>query len=151
MDLSSLSLVDVSAQKRRTLWHLDFEPSEQFVMPWWGPQHAIQPEEHWLAACLNGQQVARCKFMLWPGPRSHPMLGPMPYGQLDILAFEVAVSARGQGVGRAVLRAIREMHPLPRLTALNDNAESRKFWDAVGWVRHEARFPGVERVTYSEV
>lgn len=76
----------------------------------------------------------------------------MPRGQLDILALEVAVSARGQGIGRDVLRAIRDLFPLPRLTALNDNAESRGFWDTLGWVRHEHPNPLLrsERVTYSE-
>ncbi len=77
----------------------------------------------------------------------------MPHGQLDILAFEVAVSARLQGVGRTAIHAIREMYPEPRLTALNDDATSRQFWDRIGWIRHQPPHPlfaNVERVTYSE-
>ena len=75
----------------------------------------------------------------------------MPYGQLDILAFDVAAEEQRRGIGRRALLAIREMHPLPRLTALNDDAVSRGFWDRVGWVRHESKRGFFsERVTYSE-
>ncbi len=87
------------------------------------------------------------------GARVDPVLGDLPHGQLDILAFEVAVPLRGKGIGRATVQAIRDRHPLPRLTALNDGVESRKFWDGIGWIRHEpprATLKSVERVTYSE-
>lgn len=60
---------------------------------------------------------------------------------------------RRKGMGHAAVQAIRDQNPLPRLTALNDGAESRKSWDGIGWVRHEpaaAVFRGVERVTYFE-
>lgn len=151
MVFAAVSLVEVSARKKRTLWHPQFEPSDQFVKPWWGPESTVYASDRWVSGWRDGVEVARCKFVLNEEPCSHRSLGDMPHGQLDILALEVAVSARGQGVGRAVLHGLRELHPRPRLTALNDDAQSRGFWDAVGWVRHESRFTGVERVTYSEV
>ncbi|NYF15996.1 ribosomal protein S18 acetylase RimI-like enzyme [Microbacterium sp. AK009] len=146
-----LSLSEIHPLKKRKYWHV-FEPSSEFVAPWWGPEDSIADDDHWLSGQLAGAEVARCKFVLDISPQSHPVLGEMPRGQLDILALEVAVSARGQGIGRDVLRAIRDLFPLPRLTALNDNAESRGFWDSLGWVRHEHPNPLLrsERVTYSE-
>ena len=78
----------------------------------------------------------------------------MPHGRLDILACEVALSERRQSFGRAALLAIRDRYRGLRLTALDDDATSRRFCDGVGWVRHEPTnlfFAGVERVTYSEI
>ncbi|WP_248146299.1 hypothetical protein [Microbacterium aoyamense] len=151
MSADQLSLTEVHPRKKRRYWHL-FEPSSEFVKPWWRPEESVSESEHWLSGQLRGTEVARCKFVLDVSPQSHPLLGKMPHGQLDILALEVAVSARGHGVGRDVLRTIRDLFPLPRLTALNDNAESRGFWDSAGWIRHE--HPNLlfrsERVTYSE-
>ncbi|WP_129588099.1 hypothetical protein [Rathayibacter oskolensis] len=109
--------------------------------------------DHWMSVQSGGIEVARCKFVLDARPTSNRLLGTLPHGQLDILAVEVAVSARGRGVGRGVLTAINELYPLPRLTALNDDERSRGFWDAVGWVRHEPPHPLLrsERVTYSQM
>jgi len=151
MSAVPLSLTEVHPRKKRKYWHV-FEPSSEFVMPWWKPEGSVCDSEHWLTGQLAGAEVARCKFVLDTSPQSDPVLGEMPHGQLDILALEVAMSARGHGVGRDVLRAIGDLFPLPRLTALNDNAESRGFWDSVGWIRHEHPNPlfRSERVTYSE-
>ncbi len=95
----------------------------------------------WLSIQRDGVEVARCKFVLNERPQSHPVLGEMPNGQLDILALEVAISVRQCGIGRETLRAIREIYPFVRLTALNDDAGSRGFWDTMGWVRHESSNP----------
>lgn len=69
-----------------------------------------------------------------------------------MLAFQVAVSMRRKGIGRMAVQAIRDQNPLPRMTALNDDVESKQFWDGLGWIRHEsphAILRGGERVTYS--
>lgn len=150
MDAGMLVLVELAPQKKRTYWYV-FEPSKRFTKPWWGREQSVYGNEHWLSFERCGVEVARCKFIL-SGPRFDPGLGDMPHGQLDILALEVAVEAQRRGIGRKVLLAIRERHPLPRLTALNDDAASRGFWDRVGWIRHEsARGFFSERVTYSEL
>lgn len=151
MDAVAVSLVEVFPRKKRTYWYT-FEPSDHFVKPWWGRESSPSEAEHWLSIQQSEVEVARSKFVLYPDARTHPLLGDMPHGQLDILAFEVAVPMRGQGVGREALRAIRLRYPLPRLTALNDDARSRGFWDRVGWIRHESANPFLrcERVTYSE-
>lgn len=151
MDALHLSLVEVIPRKKRTYWYA-FEESDQFVKPWWGRGSSPNISEHWLSVERDGLEVARCKFTLLPEATTHPLLGDVPHGQLDILALEVAISARDQGVGRAILQAIRSSYPLPKLTALNDDAESRGFWDSVGWIRHEPprSFVLSERVTYSE-
>jgi GNAT superfamily N-acetyltransferase len=150
MDVAPLSIVELRPQKKRIYWYV-FEPSGRFLQPWWGREGWIDGNEHWLSFECEGVEVARCKFILYEGPRSDPNLGDMPYGQLDILALEVAVDEQRHGIGRRALLAIRDMHPLPRLTALNDDAASRGFWDRVGWKRHESRPEFFsERVTYSE-
>ncbi|WP_156786389.1 hypothetical protein [Microterricola viridarii] len=149
----SLTLVEVFPREEGEQWRV-FAPSSEFPAPWWEQELWVNRGEHWLSIQRDGIEVVRCKFHLTGGQLSRKMLGSMPTGQLDILAFEVALSARRQGVGRAALRAIRDMYPEPRLTALNDDATSRRFWDGVGWVRHQPTSPvlaGVERVTYSEV
>lgn len=147
-----LSIAEVVPRKARTRWHT-FGPSDQFRSPWWEPTRENPPTAHWLLFQLDEVEAARCKFDLIATPRSTPTLGNMPEGQLDILAFEVASSMRRRGVGRAALHLIRACYPGPRLTALNDNTGSQRFWDGMGWIRHEPTHPflqGGERVTYSE-
>ena len=148
-----LTIVEVSPvgeRKRRRV----FDPSSEFPAPWWKQNLLANDADHCLSLYRDGVEVVRCKFYLSEGPLTDKVLGEMPEGQLDILAFEVALSARRQGVGRAALKAIREKYPEPRLTALNDNATSRRFWEGVGWKRHQPTYPhseDVESVTYSEV
>lgn len=149
MNVDGLSIVELQPRKKRVYSYV-FEPSDRFHKPWWRPEQSINGNEHWLSFEQGGVEVARCKFTLDEEPRSHPTLGNMPHGQLDILAFEVAKEEQRRGLGRLALHAIREMHPLPRLTALNDDAASRGFWDRMGWVRHESMWFSSERVTYSE-
>jgi ribosomal protein S18 acetylase RimI-like enzyme len=151
MNTAPLALVEVKPRRKRAYWYT-FEPSEQFRKPWWGAESVVSESDRWLSIQRGGAEMARCKFVLDERPQSHPVLGEMPNGQLDILALEVAKSARRCGIGRETLRAIREMYPYVRLTALNDDAGSRGFWDSVGWVRHESPNPLLrsERVTYSE-
>lgn len=148
---AGLPLIELYPVKKRKYWYV-FEPSADFVKAWWGREDSVEDGAHWLSVQRAGVEVARCKFMLYEGPRSQRGLGDMPHGQLDILALEVAVSARGRGIGREVLRLIREKHPMPRLTALNDDDQSRGFWDRLEWIRHEHPNPlfRSERVTYSE-
>lgn len=151
VDDDALVLVELKPRKKRIYWYV-FEPSHRFVKPWWRREQIINGNEHWLSIERGGTEVARCKFILHDGPRSHPSLGSMPHGQLDILALEVATEEQRHGIGREALLAIREMYPLPRLTALNDDAGSRGFWDRVGWARHESKWGFFsERVTYSEM
>ncbi|WP_136043311.1 MULTISPECIES: hypothetical protein [unclassified Microbacterium] len=98
--------------------------------------------------------MARCKLQLREQGNTLPGFDDQPNGQVDILALEVAVSVRRQGVGQLLLLAIGAEFPGTRLTALNDDATLRKFWDGIGWIRHQPSnplFAGVERVTYSEV
>ena len=82
----------------------------------------------------EGVEVARCKFILYEGPRSDPNLGDMPYGQLDILALEVAVDEQRHGIGRRALLAIRDMHPLPRLMMQRREGSGTE-WDGYGTSR----------------
>lgn len=152
MDSSQLSLLEIHPKKMRNYYHV-FNRSEQFEKPWWGRVSSLSEHEHWLSIRSNEAEVARCKFDLYRAARSHPLLGDMPYGQLDILALEVAKTMRGQGFGRDILRAMRVKYPLVRLTALNDDDQSRGFWDCVGWTRYESPhlFLRSERATYSEI
>lgn len=151
MSRAPISLHKVNPRRRGAYWH-PFEVSDQFVKPWWGRQSTVDSSEHWISVRDAGTEVARCKFLLFESSRFNPVLGPMPAGQLDIVALEVAAPSRRSGVGREVLLALRRMYPLPKLTALNDDADSRGFWDAVGWTRHESphEWLRTERVTYSE-
>jgi len=152
MDADSLTLVERRPRPKGRFWRV-FAPSAEFPAPWWDEETRVDDRDYWISAHRDGVEVVRCKFTLDEGPLDSKVLGPMPHGQLDILAFEVALSARRQGIGRAALQAIRRLYPAPRLTALNDDAVSRRFWDGIGWVRHESTnpiFAGVERVTYSE-
>jgi hypothetical protein len=153
-DAESLQIVSRKPVRKRRYWYSVYEDSSDFEMPWWRDKYESEPpiEDHWVSIVLGDREVARCKYVM-TGARSDPVLGDLPHGQLDILAFEVAVPMRRKGVGRGAIQAIRDQNPLPRLTALNDGLESRKFWDGLGWIRHEpahAILRGVERVTYSE-
>jgi hypothetical protein len=152
MNTSEALLVEVFPMKKRT-YSYTFQPSDRFVKAWWGREPFVSEVDHWVSIQRAGDEVARCKFCLFPGPRSNPLLGEMLDGQLDIVALEVAVPERGRGLGRETLRLIRSKHPAPRLTALNDDEHSRGFWDRLGWVRHESPHPFMrsERVTYSEI
>lgn len=150
----NLQIVNRTPIRKRKYWSPTYESSSDFVKSWWRETSGSEPpvEEHWVSILIGEQEVARCKYVL-TGPGTHPVIGEFPHGQLDILAFEVAVPMRRNGIGRRALEAIRVQNPLPRMTALNDNAESKKFWDGIGWIRHEspnALLRGGERVTYAE-
>jgi len=152
--VESLQIVSRTPVRKRRYWSPTYESSSDFEMPWWRDTYESEPpvEHHWVSIVLRDRDVARCKYVM-TSARADPVLGDLPHGQLDILAFEVAVSMRRKGIGRAAVQAIRKQNPLPRLTALNDGVESRKFWDGIGWIRHEpahAILKGTERVTYSE-
>ena len=152
MNPSLLSVLEIQPTKMRSYFHT-FDHSEQFTKPWWGRVSSPSGDEHWVSIRRGEVEVARCKFDLYKAARSHPLLGDMPHGQLDILALEVANTWRGQGIGREILRLIRVKYPLVRLTALNDDDHSRGFWESVGWIRYESshEFLRSERATYSEV
>lgn len=148
----SLSLVEVPHPKNRRRYK--FDRSSEFPAPWWYVGYPQDPQAHCFSAWRDGAEVARCKLHYYEPADAWQGFDDQPNGQVDIVALEVAVSSRTQGVGRAFLLAIGAEYPGTRLTALNDDATSRKFWDAVGWLRHEPTdpmFAGVERVTYSEV
>lgn len=150
----NLQIVNRTPVRKRKYWSPTYESSSDFVKPWWRDKYESEPpvEDHWVSILLSDREIARCKYVL-TGADTHPVLGDLPHGQLDILAFEVAVPMRLNGIGRRTVQAIREQNPLPRMTALNDDAESRKFWDGIGWIRHEspnALLRCGERVTYSE-
>lgn len=151
MDADALRLVEVAPWPDGEYWRA-FAPSDEFPAPWWEPERRVNSIEHWLSVRRHGVEVVRCKYTLEQGPLTHKLLGSMPHGQLDTLAFEIAISMRRRGLGRAALCAIQERIPEQRLTALKDDPTSRRFWDGVGGVRHEPTnpfFAGVERVTYS--
>lgn len=151
MEHEALEIIEVPPVKKRIYFYPGFAQSDQFVAPWWGRQQACEAYEHWISVTRAGVEVARAKFVLHEGPQDHPLLGSLTHGYLDILVLEVALSERGNGVGRAVLDAIARRYPLVRLTALNDGDGSRGFWDRVGWTRHEHPEPLMRspRVTYS--
>lgn len=152
MDAASLSLKEV--HMRPSGGQYAFARSSEFPAEWWHLGYGDSEEGHCVSAWRDGVEVARCKFALYADSPYESAYGPMPDGQLDILALEVAVSARRIGVGRAFLLALRDMYPAPAFTALNDDNESRKFWDAVGWRRYDSRDPmgfEAERANYSEV
>lgn len=147
-----LSLVEVRLQKGRKRY--PFARSAEFPAPWWHVSYSDDPQAHCFSAWCDGVEVGRCKLHLFGPADAWPGFNDRPNGQVDIAALEVALSARKQGVGRALLLAIGAEYPETRLTALNDDATSRKFWDGVGWTRHDSsKLFGfvVERATYSEV
>ncbi|MBS1674376.1 MAG: hypothetical protein JSS74_10470 [Actinobacteria bacterium] len=153
MNAESLALVEVFPKRRGRSWRV-FAQSDEFPAVWWDEELRIEDTDRWFSVQRDGVEVARCKITVDEKPRTHNAFGALPHGTLEIMAIEVAVSARRQGIGSATVGAIRAMCPLPRLIALNDNATSRPFWDGIGWIRHERKepfFAGVERVMYSEV
>jgi GNAT superfamily N-acetyltransferase len=146
-----LSLEQVHRRKGGSRYAFDRSP--EFPAPWWYMGYSGEPNARCYSARRDGIEVVRCKLRVLQPADAMRGFDDMPKGQVDILALEVAVSARRQGVGRAFLLAVGAEYPGTRLTALNDDATSRKFWDGVGWIREKPSnpmFAGVERVTYSE-
>lgn len=142
---SDLALVHIAPVRNR-VWTYVFDRNPEFVKPWWRPEQDPSDSCRWVSIRRGVNEVARCKYVLKDDP---------DYGEVvDILAIEVAVPLRGQGIGRTMLDLIRAANPGRRLMALNDDAVSRGFWEQAGWIREEPpeffRFPGVERVTYVE-
>ena len=142
---SDLALVHVAPVRKR-VWTYVFDRNPEFVEPWWRPEQDPSNSCRWVSIRQGVNEVARCKYVLKDDPAYDEVV--------DILAIEVAVPLRRQGIGRRTLDLIREANPGRRLIALNDDAVSRGFWERVGWIREEPpeffRFPGVERVTYVE-
>jgi hypothetical protein len=142
----ALTLVEVPPVTKRVYTYPGFDRSPSFKEPWWVQRREGSDDDlRWYAVASEGREVARLGVTIRGGV-------------LDILVFEVAIEARRQGVGRDTLALLRKTFPDLKMTALNDNAESRKFWEGVGWTRQElgtiyGNLPGieqVERVTYYE-
>lgn len=151
--IENLNIVSRTPELIRGRWFPTYTKSSDFRKPWWQEVYVEEAPKnhHWVSVVQEDREVARCKYVTL-APHRNNVLGDFPNGQLDILAFEVAASLRRHGFGRAVIQAIRDRNLNYRLTALNDNAESRKFWDGIGWIRHENPLPffkDLERVTYS--
>lgn len=140
-----LTLVQMVPVRKRVHTYV-FDKHPDFVQPWWGREPEQPDTCRWVSIRRGHDEVARCKYVL----RDDPDYGAI----VDILAIEVAVPVRRQGIGRSTLDLIRAENPGRRLMALNDDATSRGFWETVGWIREEPpeyfRFPGVERVNYVE-
>ena len=51
--------------------------------------------------------------------------------RLEIQFIEVAIAARGRGVGTQVVRGLGERHPGRRLLAYSEGADG--FWASLGW------------------
>lgn len=147
-----LELIEVETLRKRVYSYPGYPRSDRFEKTAWWNDRVLGDDSsaRWVSVLRDGEEVARCRFDLLDGPRTFGWLGPLSNGQLDVLLLEVAQVARRQGIGRATLNAIKELYPLRKMTALNDDATSRAFWDGIGWTRHEPRLPGGERATYSE-
>lgn len=120
-----------------------FSPTSEFTSGWWDAEDALQgsPNERWISVTLRGSEVARVKLDLHPGPESPQWRGEVPEGQVEIAAFEVAATRRGEGIGKELVMEIRELYPQQFLTAWTMEAAPQGFWGAIGWKRDDYENP----------
>lgn len=122
MNDSEMLLVEMQPNKKRTRTHV-WESDRRFVAGWWEPESIVNGNERWVAMRRGGEEVARCKLAI-------------SEDELDILAIEVASGLHGQGIGRALVDAIRKRYAHGRrMRALSAGVSAHGFWDSLGWSR----------------
>lgn len=120
-----LALIEMHGVRKRTLTHVwNPSPRSHFTSGWWGPEGNLNGMERWVALRRGSDEVARCKYTL-------------SNAELEIQAIEVAANVRREGIGRAMVQAIRDRHPEPRMSALSWDHTSHRFWESIGWIRRE--------------
>lgn len=68
--------------------------------------------------------------------------------RLEIQFIEVAIEARGRGIGTRVLQSLGKRHPDRRLLAYSEGADG--FWTSLGWQRfdHPDGQPQLDRALF---
>lgn len=128
-----LELVDLRPRPCDNRWWVPpFAENVTYEHPhWWNGQLGEDP---WFVQVLDqtGTEVARVEFDdpggINPEYANVPNLGDE---RLEIQFIEVAIGARGHGVGRRVVRNLMERHPNRRLFAYSEGAD--RFWASLGW------------------
>lgn len=127
-----LEFVDLrSAASNDRWWTPPFDSSVDYEHPhWWNRPHGDKP---WFVQVLeHGIEVARVKFDdpggINPNYQGAPEVGDE---RLEIQFIEVALAARGRGVGTSLVRGLADRHPDRVLFAYSEEADG--FWDFLGW------------------
>ena len=93
-------------------------------------------EDPWYVQVLEaGIEVARVELDEEVGIEHYAAVPAIGAERLEIQFIEVAMAARGRGVGTRVVRGLAERHPGRRLLAYSEGADG--FWASLGWERFD--------------
>lgn len=102
---------------------------------WWH-NRPVYPSSNslFLRVLQNNCEVARVHLKNGFTIDHYVDVPPLGAAALEIQFIEVHTDHRGCGLGRAVIRLLRNRYPERRLVALSGNADG--FWSSLGWRRH---------------
>ena len=93
-------------------------------------------EDPWYVRVLeDGVEVARVELDEKVGVEHYTAVPEIGAERLEIQLIEVALAARGRGVGSRVVRGLAKRHPHRRLLAYSEGADG--FWASLGWDRFD--------------
>ncbi|WP_078321679.1 GNAT family N-acetyltransferase [Mycobacteroides chelonae] len=132
----TLELIDHRAPTAvRDSW-TPFPSSEDYEhSDWWRDAGGAVGDPWFVEVREHGVQVARVQLDERSGINPSYVGTPaVADGELlEIQNIEVAVTARGDGIGSRVVHALVERHPDRRLMAYSAGAATDRFWMSVGW------------------
>ena len=100
---------------------------------WWDDAPYLVEDPWYVQVLEAGIEVARVELDEEVGIEHYAAVPAIGAERLEIQFIEVAMAARGRGVGTRVVRGLAERHPGRRLLAYSEGADG--FWASLGWER----------------
>lgn len=126
-----------------------YPESADFRMPWWvGEDFDAGEGLQWFSVYEGSEEVAR--FLLEPRHllSTRFEIAIPEGGFLEIVFLEVSNAKRRTGVGTRTVRQLVALHDGTRLMVISQDESSDRFWNSVGWQRHEHPVFGKVRPIY---
>jgi ribosomal protein S18 acetylase RimI-like enzyme len=132
----SLQFVDRRRGDANRYRWVPFGSSDAYDHPHWWDDVRYHDDDPWFVQVLEvGVEVARVELDEDVGIEHYNDVPVIGAERLEIQFIEVAVSARGRGIGTRVVRGLMGRHPERRLLAYSEGAD--RFWASLGWDRFD--------------
>lgn len=102
---------------------------------WWDDVPYLVEDPWYVQVLEAGVELARVELDEEVGIEHYALVPEIGAERLEIQFIEVAMAARGRGVGTRAVRGLEERHPGRRLLAYSEGADG--FWASLGWERFD--------------